>query len=381
MTEIPQPPPSASRDETAAPARPSPDLAAALTRAVLLAFALVVLLWLLLRVRGVLLFFALAVVLAISLNAPVAWLERRGWNRTLATVAATLGVLAALGLVGWLVVPPLVEQAALLAGNLPEIAAGLEARLSALLADHPQLEERLRRDAGGQLVAWGLGLLPGVWSYGFSLVGAALLGLLLLSIVVYMVADPRPLLGGYVAAMPPHLRGPATRAFVRASASTVGWMEANVVLGTLKAVPAFAFLYLMGIPGALVWSVLAFFSTLVPRLGFYVMAVPPVLVALSISPARAGWTALFFWVWSEVLGALIAPRVQGSSMDLHPVFLLFVTMAMAVAFGVVGVLIAAPTAGFLKAYYEEFYLARRPADPDLPRRVDAMLRRDAVPGG
>ncbi|HEX2187864.1 MAG TPA: AI-2E family transporter [Longimicrobiaceae bacterium] len=353
---------------------------AALTRAVLLAFALVVLLWLLLRMRGVLLFFALAVVLAISLNAPVNWLERRGWPRALATAAATLAVLAVLGLVGWMVVPPLVRQTTLLWGNAPEIVAGLQARVSALLAGYPELEERIRAEAGGPLAAWLVSLLGDVWAYSLSLVAALLLGLLLLSIVVYMVADPRPLLEGYLTAVPPHLRGPAARAFASASRATVGWMEANVVLGTLKAVPAFVFLQLMAVPGALVWSVLAFFSALVPRLGFYVMAVPPVLVALSISPAKAGWTALFFWVWSEILGTLVAPRVQGSSMDLHPVFLLFVTMAMAVVFGLVGVLIAAPVAGFLRAYYDELYLARRPPDPRLGERVDAMLRRESPPG-
>lgn len=359
-----------------APPRPRHDLAGALTRAILSAAAVVVLLWLVLRVRGVLLFFALAVVLAIALNAPVTWLERRGVARPLGTALCTLVVLATLGLLGWLVFPPLARQASALTHGLPEIVAGLEARVSRVLADYPQLEERLRAGGGDQLAAWAAGLLQGVWSYGFSLLGALLLGVLLLSIVSYMVADPRPLLEGYVAAMPPHLRDPATRAFARASQAAVGWMEANVVLGTLKAVPSFLFLYFMGIPGALVWSVLAFFSALVPRIGFYFMAVPPVLVALSISPGKAAWTALYFWVWSEILGTLIAPRVQGNSMDVHPVFLLFVTMAMAVAFGLVGVLIAAPTAGFIKAYYEEFYLARRPADPHLRARVDAMLRRE-----
>ncbi|HEX2090941.1 MAG TPA: AI-2E family transporter [Longimicrobiaceae bacterium] len=376
--EIPNLPAARDSHAAAPPPRPTADLAGALTRALLLAAALVVLLWLLFRIRSVLLFFALALVLAISLNAPVTWLERRGWSRPLAAVLSTLAVLATLALLGWLVFPPLVNQVTVLARNLPEIVAGLQARASALLVDYPELEARIRAEGGGQLASWALGLLGDVWTYSFSVIGALLLGLLLLSIVVYMVVAPRPLLEGYVAAMPPHLRDPATRAFVRGSQATVGWMEANVVLGTLKAVPTFVFLYLMGIPGALVWSVLAFFSTLVPRVGFYFMAVPPVLVALSISPAKAAWIALYFWVWSEILGTVIAPRVQGSSMDIHPVFLLFVTMAMAVAFGLVGVLIAAPTAGFLKAYYEEFYLARRPADPRLGERVDAMLRREVT---
>lgn len=379
--EIPSPSASPGEPAAASLAGREPGLAAALTRAILLAFALVVLLWLLLRIRGVLTFFALALVLAISLNAPVTWMERRGMKRGLATVLATLAVLGALALVGWLVAPAVAHQASALARGVPQIVAGLEARASTLLADYPQLEARIREDGGGRLAGWAIGLLGDLWTYGFSVLGALLLGLLLLSIVVYLVSDPRPLLEGYVRAMPPQLRGPAARAFARASDATVGWMQANLVLGTLKAVPTFLFLYFMGIPAALVWSVLAFFSTLVPRIGFYFMAVPPVLVALSISPGKAAWTALFFWVWSEVLGSLIAPRVQGGTMNVHPVFLLFVTMAMAVAFGLVGVLIAAPAAGFIRAYYEEFYLARRPADPRLRERVDAMLRRDPDAAG
>lgn len=373
--------PPVAEGPVASPSGRDPGLGAALTRAILLAFALVVLLWLLLRIRGVLMFFALALVLAISLNEPVTWLERRGWSRGLATGLATLAVLGALGLVGWLVAPAMAQQATALARGVPEIVAGLQARASTILADYPEVEERIRADAGTHLAAWAVGVLGDVWSYGFSLLGALLLGLLLLSIVIYLVSNPRPLLEGYVRAMPPHLRGPAARAFARSSDATVGWMQANVVLGTLKAVPTFFFLYFTGIPAAVVWSVLAFFSALVPRIGFYVMAVPPVLVALSISPAKAAWTALFFGVWSEILGSLIAPRVQGGTMDVHPVFLLFVTMAMAVAFGLVGVLIAAPAAGFIKAYYEEFYLARRPDDPRLRERVDAMLRREAEPAG
>lgn len=360
--------------------RPPADLAAALTRAILLAAAMVVLLWLTYRIRGVLLFFTMALVLAVSLNAPVAWLERRRVPRVAGTILTMLVVLGTLGLVGSLVVPPFVQQVTLLVQSIPQIATGIAERVTALLADYPEVEARVRE--GGpvnQLVGWAIRVLQDVWTYSYTVVGVVLLAIILLSVVVYMVVDPRPLLEGYVAAMPPHLRGPATRAFVRASEATVGWMEASVVLGTLKAIPAFAFLYLMGIPGAIVWSVLAFFSALVPRLGFYFMAVPPVLVALSISPVKAAWTALFFWVWSEIIGNLVAPRVQGASMSLHPVFLLFVTMAMAVAFGLVGVLIAAPIAGFVKAYYEELYLARRPPDPRLEERVDAMLRRRPVP--
>ncbi len=362
------PPPGEARD---------PGLFPALAKAVYLAAALLVLLWFSFRIRNVLLFFTLALVLAVGMNAPVTWLTRRKVSRGLATAVVGLAVLATVALLGALVIPPLAREVAALARNAPQLALALSDRVAALLARVPELEGRVRTEAlsVSQLGAWVPGLLRGVWSYGFSLLGALLLGLLLFSVVLYMVSDPRPLLEGYVEALPPHLRGPAARAFTRGSQATVGWMAANVVLGTLKAVPAFLFLYFLGIPNALVWSVLAFFSVIVPRLGFYVMAVPPVLVALSVSPLKALWVAAFFWAWSELVGNFVAPRVQASTMRLHPVFLLFVMMAMGAAFGVVGVLIATPVAGFAKAYYDELFLARRPPDPYLEERVEAMLHR------
>ena len=53
----------------------------ALSRALLLAAALVVLLWFLDAAMLAVLFSMLAVILGITLGAPVSWLERRGWPR------------------------------------------------------------------------------------------------------------------------------------------------------------------------------------------------------------------------------------------------------------------------------------------------------------
>jgi putative permease len=129
----------------------------------------------------------------------------------------------------------------------------------------------------------------------------------------------------------------------------------------------------MEVPGAIIWSVLALFSALIPRLGFYLMSIPPVIVALTVSPATALWTALYLWVLSEILGNFVAPHVQGEIMELHAAYLLFMTVAMGLAFGLLGVLVASPLAGFIKVYYDEFYLARQSEDPQLEERVDGMM--------
>jgi putative permease len=359
------------------------ELFRALAKALLLAFGLVVLAWLLWRITWVLLFFTLALVLGLALNAPITWLEQRRVPRVLATVLVFVSLLVLLVGVGWVIVPRLVDELTQLIDALPVLAMNLVDRASQLLIENPEIEEQLRIGAQGvgQVVPWVIGTLRNIWYYSLSVVLALVLGLVLLGVVLYLVVNPRPLLAAYVSALPPHLRAPGIRAFVRASHMVVGWVYASAIISAMKAVPAFFFLTWIGLPGALVWSVFTFVADLVPRLGFYLMIVPPTLVALSIDVRMALWVALFYWGLSEILGNFVAPRIQASTMDMHPVYLLFVTLAMVAAFGVVGAVIASPVAGFIKAYYEEFYLSQIPPSGTLPEQVEAMLTRRLPPPG
>jgi putative permease len=370
-----------------APAGPSAtssrgaELFSALARAILLATGMVALVWFLWSVTWVLLFFALATILALALNAPVTWLERRRVPRLAAAVAVFAALLVLLSAIGWLIVPSLLGEVSALADLIPVFAMNLADRIAALLAQNPELERQFRVDVqtATQFVPWALDALGNLWRYGLSLVVALILGLVLFAVVLYMVVDPRPLLAGYVAALPPRHRAAGVRAFTRASRMVVGWVYASAIISAMKAIPAFFFLSWIGLPGALVWSVFTFVADIVPRLGFYLMIVPPTLVALSIDVRMALWVVLFYWAISEILGNLVAPRIQATTMEMHPVFLLFVTLAMVAAFGVLGAIIASPVAGFVKAYYEEFYLARLPTHPDLDRDVETMLARGMSP--
>lgn len=340
--------------------------------------ALVVLLWFLYEIVGVLLLFAFALVLAVVLNAPTTWLEARGVPRVAAALAVCAGVLGVAVLLGWLVVPRVAREAASLVQNLPEYSSRLADRISSALGDYPEVERRLRPDA--ESVARMIPSLPslvgGIGRYSFSLFGLLVAGIVLVTSVVYALANPRPLLRLYLELLPRRLRDRGARAFARGSQTAVGWMWANVVVGGAEAVAVVVFLTLVGVPGALVWGAFALFAELIPKIGPYLMALPPVLVALSVDPLTALWVALFYLALNEFMGDVVMPRVRASTMNLHPVSTLFAMLAMGSAFGLPGALVATPLAGFVKAYYEEFYLARQHEDPHADARVEAMLRRD-----
>jgi putative permease len=353
---------------------PAPDSAGTAARRgpaayALAAMAAVIGLWFLSRAMLAFLLIFLALVSAIPLSGAARWLHRRGLPRRLAVAITLLAFVAAFVAVFVLVIPPLVQQAAELLPKVPRFLAGAMDRLAANLGDMPQLQSALhdKNLASGQLpsVIDVIGRLGGA---SLSLLGFATLLILYLSAVLYMTADPYPLMRGYVEALPLRYRAAGIRAYRGASTAVHGWIRANVIVGPIEAVASGIFLSVMHIPGAIVWASLAFFAEFVPRIGGYVMAVPPVIVALAIDVRTAFWTALFYLVMTEALGTFVAPAVRGRTMRIHPVVILFATLAGALAFGVIGALAGMPAAAFVSAYYREFYLRPEPVAKGGSRR-------------
>ncbi len=346
-------------------------------RAIWTAVGAIILLWFLAKFTGTFILFFFALVLAISMNAPVVALERRRVPRLLGTLIVCVGVLLVGALLVWLVVPRLAAQLAVLASNLPTYAQNLSREISSWFEGYPEVQQRLQfngASAAAQLPS-AMDVVSRVGKISLSLLELVFVLVVIASASVYLLVDPKPLLRSYVLALPESMREPGVRAFTRASRMVVGWMWSNIVVGAIQAVLATIFLSILGVPGAFVWGAFAFFAELVPRLGGYIMATPPVLVALSLNPVTALWVALFYLVMNEATGNLIAPVVRGSTMEIHPVVILFYTIAMASGFGLAGALIATPLAAFVRAYYDEFYLARRSAPAHLDESVRTMLER------
>jgi putative permease len=319
--------------------------------------AAVIALWFLQKTALAFLLIFLAIVTAIPLEAAVRWLRRHGVPRRLALLITLLLFVACFVAVFILVVPPLVQQASELLPRIPKFLSDAEQRIAAQLTDFPELQGALSSQslAQGQLPSM-LDVIGRLGGASLSLLGFATLLVLYLSAVLYITINPFPLMRGYVEALPVRYRRPGIRAYRSASTAVRGWIRANAIVGPIEALASGIFLSFMHVPGAIVWASLAFFAEFVPRIGGYIMAVPPVVVALAVDVRTAVWTALFYLVMTEALGTFLAPAVRGQTMRIHPVVILFATLAGALAFGLIGALVGTPAAAFVTAYYREFYL-------------------------
>ena len=327
---------------------------------VLAAAAAVAALWFLERIVVAILLCFFAIVVAIALSAPVNWFIRRGLSRRMAAFLTLLLFFGSILILAALVIPQLVGQVVVLGNQLPQLIGRIDHQMAAWLERYPDLQGYFSPQTTSvrSLVPSASTLFQGLGGISLSLLGVAALGVVFFSTVAYVVIDPRPLLNAYLASLPRAYLPAGMRAYRRAVHSVIGWTKASLVMGAIQAVGVFVFLSLMDVPGALVWAALAFFADFIPRIGGYVMALPPVILALTISPITAVWVAVYYLVSNEILGSVVAPKIRGAAMQMHPVLILFFTLAFALAFGLLGAIVAVPAAAFFSAFYSEFYMKR-----------------------
>ena len=179
------------------------------------------------------------------------------------------------------------------------------------------------------------------------------------------------MVAAYLALAPERYREQAHRTLARLMRQMIAWARGVAINGIITGVSIGVSLWLIGVQPALMFGVFAFLGEFLPNIGAFLVSIPILLVALSLGATKF-WLALgvIVVVYQVELNVLV-PGVLGKEMRLHPVNILFFTLATATLFGLLGVFLAVPAATLVQIVIDEFYLQ--------PRKVDyAALHREAA---
>ena len=113
----------------------------------------------------------------------------------------------------------------------------------------------------------------------------------------------------------------------------------------------------LGIDLALVFGLFAFLLNFIPSIGSIIatlLPLPVVIVSPDVSTTVAVLAIAIPGTIQFTIGNLIAPRVLGSSLSLHPVTILLALMFWGSLWGVVGMLLATPMTAVLKMLADRF---------------------------
>jgi predicted PurR-regulated permease PerM len=337
--------------------------------------------------RDVLMPFAAGLVLAYLLDPLADRLERTGVGRLGATLIILVMFVTVFVAVLVVIVPLLATQ---VIGFL-EKAPGYVTRLQSLLMEQgaPLLEriggERTLADLQkslGEVASKGFGwlgtFLGGLWSGGQALVG--ILSLLVVTPVVafYLLLDWDHMVARMDSWVPVAQRG-TVRGIARDIDTAIsGFLRGQtlvcLILGCIYATGLFA----IGLNFGILIGISAGILSFIPYVGSLLGLV--VAVGVAVAQFWPDWTMVglvlaVFVVGQFIEGNILAPKLVGETVGLHPVWLMFALLAAGSLFGFLGLMLAVPVAaaiGVLIRFALAQYLASPLHSSEPPREISPL---------
>ena len=313
--------------------------------------------WALFLARDALLLIYIAAVAAIGLSPLVEAAEQRSarlryrvprWAAILIIYVCIVGILVGVGL---LLIPPLVAQAQALWTAVPSIVHQGQQWLieRGVMPREISVVEAIRQTpvAGADAVTTVLGA---VWGFIGGIFGA--LTILILSF--YMLANSREIVRAFVRLFPKTERARVEDACHRVTTKVSAWLGGQLLLAAIIGGTAALGLGLMGVPYFYVLALIAAIGEMIPVVGPLLAAIPAIAVALTVSPALALGVAVFFVLQQQLENHVLVPKIMSRQVGVSPVVVITALLIGGSLLGVVGAIIAVPTAAILQVLFEDW---------------------------
>ncbi|HTI37394.1 MAG TPA: AI-2E family transporter [Vicinamibacterales bacterium] len=316
-------------------------------------FLAVVVFWCAYLVRGALLLVYCSVLLAIGFSPIVRLIERqtrlpigsKRFPRWLAILVLYLAIISVLALIGALIFPPLVRQAQSLWGALPDMFERTQRFLidKGILARHFTLSEAVAKtpgtggDAAGAIAGAVVNVVGGI----FGIVT-------ILILTFYLLVESRSLTDTFLRLFPKHQRARVHDAGREVTIKVSAWLGGQLLLGGIIGGSSAIGLWALGIPFFYVLALVSGVGELIPVIGPFLSAIPALAVAATVSLDKVIFVAIFFVVQQQFENHLLVPRIMSKQVGLSAVMVIVSLLVGGSLLGILGALLAVPTAAILQ---------------------------------
>jgi predicted PurR-regulated permease PerM len=196
--------------------------------------------------------------------------------------------------------------------------------------------------------------------------------------VIFTLMNPRPIFSAIFLIVPERHHEQTLIILQRVGRFVPTWAFATLLAMLTVGVLVFLLMSLFfGFLDALVLGVIAGVFEAIPYLGPILSAVPALLFAMGEGGMTPFWVLLAYLAVQVLENNVICPLIMARSMKLHSVAVIFSMLLCVAAFGVLGVLVAAPLVAIVNIVHDELYRKRflpTVTDADLDRLSQMALR-------
>lgn len=323
-------------------------------------------LWVLVHAAaGVFVLFIVAGLIALILNPLVSAVHRGRVPRGMAVGIVYLTLIGSVATAGALLVTPITDQVTSFQKAVPGIEKSANKNLGQLerSLNHKGIHVKIAKQGDTALQTLSKRVLGGtdsIVSTGTDIAtkvvtaGASLILIFVLSIYMLLYGQQ---IGDLVRRVMPSGDGtPEDDYPTRVQKAVAGYVRGQTLFSLAMGTGAGASLYVFGVLGifplgktyALAFGIFFGLMELIPFVGPFLGALPPLLVALFSDPISAVWVGLLFIGLQQVEGHVVAPQIFSHTLRINPLLVIFALLVGAEVSGFVGALLALPIAAIIR---------------------------------
>lgn len=313
--------------------------------------------WTIFLVRDVLVLIYISALAAIGLGPLVNALERTRplnvrtraprWAIILTIYLIIIGAIIGIGL---LVVPPLVTQARELWRNWPALLhAGQQWLLDhGLLSRELTVREAVHQapvgdsDAVGTVIGAVTGFIGGIFGV-----------VTILILAFYFLLGAEGIVRTFVRLFARSDQRRVEDACLRISGKVSAWLGGQLLLASIIGATAALGLFLMGVPYFYVLALICALGEMIPIVGPVIAALPAIAVALTVSPTLALGVTIFLFLQQQLENHVLVPKIVERQVGISAVMVIISLLIGGSLLGIVGAILAVPTAAILQVLFEE----------------------------
>lgn len=309
------------------------------------------------RIGSILTPFLIAFVLAYVFDPVVTWIQGKARiSRTLAISILYILFSFIFLLLFLLFVPKFLEQVYSFVASVPDLIGKVQEELFKIgrkigEGEVPEyarkiVEELMKR---GQSIA--IGIAGGLANFILSIF-SNFLGLLIVPVVsFYLMKDMSRISRAFIKAFPDRYEGKVEEILGELDGIFSGYFRGQLTDCLIFGLVIWAGLFILGVDYSILLGIWAGIANLIPYVGALIGAVPAVLVALmELSIFKIVGVIALFSILSVIDGSMIAPRIIGGKVGLHPVISMLAVLIGGQFLGFLGVFLGVPVAAIIKTF-------------------------------
>ena len=180
----------------------------------------------------------------------------------------------------------------------------------------------------------------------------------ILILTFYLLIETNAMFEYFVRFVPAGRRSDVSVAARQAVTKVSAWLRAQFVLAGVMGVFSAVGLGLMSVPYFYVIALIAAIGETIPIVGPVIGGITAVAVAITVSTKLALMVGVYFLVLHQLEANILVPKIMEKSVGVSPVAVLVALLIGGALWGLVGAILAIPTAAILSVVIEELAAER-----------------------